>query len=184
MPILRGATGVPRIGISKTFESPLCYRIRDGAGEVEGSKGVEAFDAAACFITDAGDAGTVERAVLGVSLLYRCLANRFPGLADAAGRLDAGDGGDEAGAGDPEARRHLAASLVLNDAREVEGAAGGHAEGFRGAAELASDGGVVSGGLGHYATGMRFLAGGAPAARRGSVLAGPVSIERHYSCGS
>jgi hypothetical protein len=43
---------------------------------------------------------------------------------------------------------------------------------------------VVSGGLGHYATGMRFLAGGAPAARRGSVLAGPVSIERHYSCGS
>jgi hypothetical protein len=43
---------------------------------------------------------------------------------------------------------------------------------------------VVSGGFGHYATGMKFLAGGATAARRGSVLAGAISIERHYSCGS
>jgi hypothetical protein len=163
LPVLRGATGVPGIGISKTFEGPLCYRIRDGAGEVEGSKGVEAFDAAAGSIADAGDAGTVERAVLGVDLLYRFLADRFPGFADAAGRLDAGDRGYEARAGDPEARRHLAAPLVLYDAWEPERAAGDHAEGFRGTAELARDSVVVLGGFTHQVSVFRFLADNTPA---------------------
>ena len=138
-PPLRGAASILWVGVTEASEGPLCYRVGDGAGEVEGCERVEAFDVAAGFATDSGYPGSVAGEVLGVypfdGLPPYCLL----GGPDPAGGLDAGDGPVEARAGDPEARRHYSGPFVLYDARHSERAAGGDAEGLGGAAELAGD---------------------------------------------
>ena len=121
------------------MEGPLGYRVRDSAGEVEGCERVEAFDVAAGFVADAGDAGSVAGEVLAMDLFDRLLADRLLGGPHPAGGFDAGDSPVEARAGDPEARRHLSGPFVLYDARHPERATGGDAEGLGGAAELAGD---------------------------------------------
>jgi hypothetical protein len=93
---------------------------------VEGGEGVEAFDAAG--VSDAGDPGTVAFRVFGVGLVYRLRAELLLGLPNAASGFDAGDGGLECWASDPERSRHLAATLVLYNARAAGGTPGCHAE--------------------------------------------------------
>jgi hypothetical protein len=138
-PLLCGATAIFWVGVTEASDGPLGYRVRDGAGEVEGCERVEAFDVAAGFATDSGYPGSVAGEVLSVypfdGLPPYCLL----GGPDPAGGLDAGDGPVEARAGDPEARRHFSGPFVLYDARHSERAAGGDAEGLGGAAELAGD---------------------------------------------
>src|SRR5215210_2056969 len=104
---------------------------------------METLNVAVGLITDACDAGTVARAMRAVDLRHGRVADRLLRRADAAGRLDARDGGDEAWAGDPEARRHLARPLVLDNARQAERATGRDAERTRPAPELPRDGVVV-----------------------------------------
>ena len=126
-------------GVAETSEGPLGYRVRDGAGEVEGCERVEAFDVAAGFATDAGYPRPVAGEVLGVYPFDELLSYTLLCGPDPAGGLDAGYGPVEARAGDPEARRHFSGPFVLYDARHSERAAGGDAEGLGGAAELAGD---------------------------------------------
>ena len=137
--LLRGAASIFGVGVTEASDGPLGYRVRDGAGEVEGCERVEAFDVATGFAADAGYPGSVAGEVLGVYLFDGLLPYRLLGGPDPASGLDAGDGPIEARAGDPEARRHLSGPFVLYDARHSERAAGGDAEGFGGAAELAGD---------------------------------------------
>src|SRR5215210_5040006 len=124
---------------------------------------MEALDAAAGLVADACDTHPVARAMCAVDLLHGCLADHLLRLADAAGRLDARDGGDEARAGHPEARRHLARPLVLDNARQAERAAGRDAERPRPAPELPRNGVEVFVAVSHQSSAsLLFVAGGAP----------------------
>src|SRR5829696_5467965 len=126
---------------------------------------METLNAAMGLITDARDAGTVTGAMRGVDLLHGRVADRLLRRADATGRLEARDGGDEAWAGDPEARRHLARPLVLDNARQAERATGCDAERTRPAPELSCDGVVVFVAFSHQQSAISFslfVAGGAP----------------------
>src|SRR5215213_7614485 len=96
---------------------------------------MEAFDAAAGCGADSCDARSVAGAVLAVDLLDDRFADCFSGLPDSAGRLHARDAGDQARARDPEARRHLAPPLVLDNARQAERATGRDAERVRSSPE-------------------------------------------------
>ncbi len=91
---------------------------------------MEAFDAAT-GVTDASDTGAIAGEVTGMDLVHHFYANLFLSCADATCGFDAGDGRPKSGAGDPEARRHLEAALILYDAGEAGRAAGGYAEGDR-----------------------------------------------------
>src|SRR5215218_10592354 len=137
--VLDGATGVFGVGLFEALEGPLGDGVGDGAGEVEGGEGVEALHVAA-WSSDAGDAGAIAGEVLGVDLLYRLFSHIFLRGPYSACGLQARDGPVEAGAGDPEARRHVARPLVLYDARRTERATGGDAERSRRTAELAGYG--------------------------------------------
>src|SRR5687768_12597293 len=106
---------------------------------------MEALDAARGLIADSCDACPVEGAVLAVDLLDACFADRFSCLPNAACRLHARDGGDKARAGGPEACRHLARPLVLDNARHAERATGSDTERTRPTSELPCDGSVVFG---------------------------------------
>src|SRR5215212_5884902 len=133
---------------------------------------MEALDAAAGLVAHARDAGTVARAMRAVDLLHGRFSERLLRLADAAGRLDTRDGGDEARAGDPEARRHLARPLVLDNTRQAERATGRDAERTRFVPKLPCDGVVISRGFRHQATGIRSSTDDAPTTRRNPVSAG------------
>src|SRR5215212_4580700 len=104
---------------------------------------MEALDAAAGLIADSCDAGPIEGVVRAVNLLDDCFSDRFSCLPDTAGRLHARDGGDQARAGDPETRRHLARPFVLDNTRQAERAAGSDAERARPTPELPGDDVVV-----------------------------------------
>jgi hypothetical protein len=93
---------------------------------VEGGEGVEAFNTAG--VSDAGNPGAVAPRVLGMGLVYRLRADLFLSLPNTAGGFDAGDGGLERWAGDPERSRHLAATLVLYNAGMAGGTPGCHTE--------------------------------------------------------
>src|SRR5215204_1445783 len=86
--------------------------------------------------------------MLTVGLLDGCFADCFSCLPDSAGRLHARDGGDQARAGNPEARRHLARPLVLDNTREAGGGRGGEAGRARRTGERRRGGGGVVGGGG------------------------------------
>src|SRR5215212_8349508 len=133
---------------------------------------METLNAAMGLITDACDAYTVAGAMRAVDLLHGRVADRLLRRADAAGRLDARDGGDEAWAGDPKARRHLARPLVLDNARQAERATGRDAERTRFVPKLPCDGVVISRGFRHQATGIRSSTDDAPTTRRNPVSAG------------
>src|SRR5918997_4623016 len=105
---------------------------------------METLDATASRVADTRDARSVEGGVLVVDLLDGRFADYISCPPDSAGRLHARDGGDQARAGDPEARRHLALPLVLDNARRSERAAGSDAERTRLAAELPCNSIVVS----------------------------------------
>jgi hypothetical protein len=141
----------------EALDGPYGDAVRDGARDVQGREGVEALDTAAGCVADSCDARSIAGAVLVVDLLDYRRAHRFSCLPDAAGRLHARDGGDQARAGNPEARRHLAPPLVLDNARQAERATGGDAERARSTPELPCDGVVVSRGFGHQATGIEDL---------------------------
>src|SRR5215211_5755710 len=126
----------------ESLQGPFGDGVGEGTGEVEGGEGVEALDVSAGS-PHAGDAGAVAGEVFGVNLFDRLGADLFGGGPHAAGALEARDGSTEAGAGDPEARRHAPGTLVLYNARQAERAAGGDAEWSGDAAELARDGLVV-----------------------------------------
>src|SRR5215203_5268397 len=117
---------------------------------------MEALHAAAGLVADACDAGPVAGAVHVVDLLYDRFAHRLLCLADTAGRFDARDGGDEAWAGNPEARRHLARPLVLDNARQAERTTGCDAERTRPAPELSCDGVVVFVAFSHQQSAISF----------------------------
>src|SRR5688500_690480 len=104
---------------------------------------MKALDAAWGLIADSCDARAVEGTVLAMDLLDYCFAHGFSCLPDAAGRLHARDGGDQARTGDPEARRHLARLLVLDNARKAERTAGRDTERARPASELSCNSVVV-----------------------------------------
>jgi hypothetical protein len=125
------------------LQGPFGDGVGDGAGEVEGGEGVEALDVSAGS-PHAGDAGAVAGEMPGVYLFDRLCADFFLGGLHAAGGLEARDRFIEAGAGDPEARRHAPGTLVLYDARQAERATGGDAEGSGGTTELARDGFAVA----------------------------------------
>src|SRR3712207_3067109 len=96
---------------------------------MEGGEGVEALDATdglALGSADASDPDAVAGEVIGVDSVHLVGADLFLRDADTARGFDAGDGGLEGGAGDPERGGHLPAALVLYDAREAGGAPGGH----------------------------------------------------------
>ncbi len=97
------------------MQGPFGDEVGDGVGEVQGGKGVEAFDVAT--LPDAGDPVSVKGTVSLVDLVHYVLTECFLGLSHAAGGFDVGDGRVEVGAGDPEARGHLAGRFVLYDAR-------------------------------------------------------------------
>src|SRR5215213_5220191 len=101
---------------------------------------METLDTAAGCGADSCDAWPVAGAVLAVDLLDDCVADRFSCLPDSAGRLHARDGDDQARAGNPEARRHLARPLVLDNTRQAERATGRDAERARPTPELPRDG--------------------------------------------
>src|ERR671915_1557413 len=110
---------------------------------------MEALDAAAGLIAYACDACSVAGAVRPVDLLDYRFAHRSSCLSDAAGRLHARDGDNQARAGNPEARRHLARPLVLDDARQAERAAGRDTERARPTPELPCHSLVVFEAVGH-----------------------------------
>ena len=153
MGFLEGAAGFLRVGIVEALEGPLGYRVGYGAGEVDGVEGVETLHVAARS-PDAGHAGAGAGEVPGVDLFDRLYSHGFPGGAHAACGLQARDSPGETGAGDPEARRHVAGPLVLYDARRTERATGRDAEGSRRTAELA--------GYGLVAISHELLSGGRP----------------------
>jgi hypothetical protein len=93
---------------------------------VEGGEGVKAFNAAE--ISDASNPGAVAPRVLDMGLVYRLWADLFLSLPNAPGGFDAGDGGLERWAGDPERSRHLAPTLVLYNAGMASGTPGCHTE--------------------------------------------------------
>jgi hypothetical protein len=138
-------------------EGPSGYGIRDGARDVQCHESMEAFDTAAGCGADSCDARSVAGAVLAVDLLDDRFADCFSGFPDSAGRLHARDGGNQARARDPEARRHLAPPLVLDNARQAERATGRDAERARSTPELPCDGVVVSRGFRHQATAIEEL---------------------------
>src|SRR5215207_4956730 len=126
---------------------------------------MEALHAAAGLVADACDAGPVAGAMHVVDLLYDRFAHRLLCLADTAGRFDARDGGDEAWAGNPEARRHLARPLVLDNARQAERTTGSDAERAWPASELSCNSVVVSRAVSHQLSAVSlflFVASGAP----------------------
>src|ERR671911_3065283 len=126
---------------------------------------MEALDAATGPIADSCDARPVAGEVLAVDLLDDCFVDRFSCLPDAAGRFHARDGGDQARAGNPEARRHLARPLVLDNTRQAERATGRDAERARPTPELPRDGVVVFEAVSHQLSAFSFslvIAGGAP----------------------
>lgn len=86
-----GAAGVAGVRVCEALQGPCGDRVRDGIGEVEGGKGVQAFDVAA--IADAGDPGTVAGAVSLVGVVYGFYADGGLRFADAAGRFEARYGG-------------------------------------------------------------------------------------------
>src|SRR5215211_8612990 len=104
---------------------------------------MEALDAAAGLIAYACDACSVAGAVRPVDLLDYRFAHRSSCLSDAAGRLHARDGDNQARTGNPEARRHLARPLVLDNTRQAERATGRDVERARPTPELPCDGVVV-----------------------------------------
>jgi hypothetical protein len=75
LPAFGGAAGVLRVGILQATQSPFGDRVGDGAGEVEGCEGVEAFDVPT--LADACDPGSVAGEVVGVDLFDRLFANLF-----------------------------------------------------------------------------------------------------------
>src|SRR5215210_3225106 len=126
---------------------------------------MEAFDAAASYVADTCDARPVARAMLAVDLLDDCFADRFSCLPDSAGRLHVRDGGDQARAGNPEARRHLARPLVLDNTRQAERATARDAERVRPTPELQRYGAVVFEAVSHQRSAISFsylVASGAP----------------------
>lgn len=146
MPGALGAAG--RVWVGHLFyagQGPPGDQVWQGSREVESGEGVEAFYAPdgrsfgvfAFGAADTGDPGAVESEVFGVDFVYDFRAEVFLGLADAAAGFDARDRRLKGGAGDPESRRHLAATLVLNNARPAVGAPGGYTEGNGLAPELA-----------------------------------------------
>ena len=139
MAVLDGAAGVFGVGLFEALEGPLGDGVGDGAGEVEGSEGVEALHVAT-WSPYASDAGAIADEMFGMDLFDRLFSHIFLGCSYAACGLQARDGPVEAGAGDPEARRHVARPLVLYDARRTERATGGDAERSRRTAELAGYG--------------------------------------------
>src|SRR4051812_41602435 len=106
--VLRRAATSFRVGLTRPPEGPFGYGVGNGARDVKGGESVQALHAARGPLANAADARPVAGAVLVVDPLYDGLAGRFAGFPDAAGGLYSGDGGDEAGTGDPEGRRHLA----------------------------------------------------------------------------
>src|SRR5215208_383296 len=137
---------------------------------------MKALDAAAGRVADTCDAGPVDGTVRGVDSLDYQRAHRFSCLHDAAGRLHARDGGDQARASNPEARRHLAHTLVLDNARQAKRTTGCDSERAWPTSELPCDGVVVSRGFGH-----QVLIGVASAVWRNLALDGRVFIEEGYS---
>src|SRR5215213_5955550 len=118
---------------------------------------MQALDAADRLIPYACDAGPVSGAVHVVDLLHGRFAYRLLRRVDAAGRLDARDGGHETGAGNPEARRHLARVLVLDNARQAERATGRDAERARLAPELSGHSVEVFGAVSHRLSAVSFV---------------------------
>src|SRR5215203_7457336 len=118
---------------------------------------MEALDAATGPIADSCDARPVAGEVLAVDLLDDCVADRFSCLPDAAGRFHARDGGDQARAGNPEARRHLARSLVLDNTRQAERATGRDAERARPTPELPCHSVIVFGAFSHQLSAFSFF---------------------------
>jgi hypothetical protein len=167
--VLAGTAGVFGVGLFEALEGPLGYRVGDGAGEVEGGESVETLHVAAWF-PDAGYAATVAGEMFGMDLLYSIFSHVFPGGPHAACGLQARDSPVEAGAGNPEARRHVAGPLVLDDARRAERATGGDAERSWLAPQLAGHGFEIFGGFRLQATGIRFYDLSAPALQRRSTL--------------
>src|SRR5215204_6756459 len=137
---------------------------------------MKALDAAAGRVADTCDAGPVDGTVRGVDSLDYRSAHRFSCLPDAAGRLHARDGGDQARAGNPEARRHLAHTLVLDNARQAERTTGCDSERAWPTSELPCDGGVVSRCFRH-----QVLISVASAVGRNPAVDGSVFIEQGYS---
>src|SRR4051812_13968021 len=106
---------------------------------MESGEGVQAFYAAHGFpfgAADTGDPGAVAGEVVGVDLIHNFRADFFLRGADATPGFDARNGRTKGGAGDPEARWHLSAALVLYYAGTVGRTPGGHAERRRLATEL------------------------------------------------
>ncbi len=123
-----GALGAASgVGTLEAGQCPLGDRVGQGACQMEGGEGVEAFYAAAGF-ADASDPRTVASEVFGVYLVHLLRTDLFLGLSNTAGGFDAGDGRLKGGAGDPETRRHLAAAFVLYHARPACRTPGGNAE--------------------------------------------------------
>src|SRR5215208_1355566 len=105
----------------------------------------------------AGHASTVADKVVGVDFFDRLFAELRARGPHATGGLEARDGLLQAGAGDPEACRHVARSLILYDTRHPERAAGGDPEGPRWTAELPGYGFEIFRGFRHQVSGFRFL---------------------------
>ena len=122
---------------------------------MESRKGVEALDVSA--LADPADAGPGAGEVVGVNLFDRLFAHLLLCGAHAPGGLDACDRLVEARAGDPEARRHVPAALVLYDARKAERAPASYPERSGGAVELTQDGVEVCGGFNHQLWAFGFL---------------------------
>src|SRR5215210_459446 len=125
---------------------------------------MEALDASCGLVADSCDAHPVAGMMRAVDLLHGRFADRLLRLADAASRLDTRDGGDEARAGDPEARRHLARPFVLYYARQAEWTTGRDTERTRPAPELPRNGVMVFGAVNHQLSAVSFflfVAGGA-----------------------
>ena len=162
MPGALGAAGWVRVErVFDAGQGPPGDQVWQGSREVESGEGVEAFYAPdgrsfgvfAFGAADTGDPGAVEAEVFGVDFVYDFRAEVFLGLADAAAGFDARDRRLEGWAGDPESRRHLAATLVLYNTRPAGGAPGGYTDGNRLAPELARHDLAVLQGLSYESSG-------------------------------